>query len=117
MRSYDENYRIDGQPMLVPDAGVSLRYADLDDSDAGRDEAGFLHRSLVRSKVRTWGFTYSFLTAQEQAYLMGLIEGKATFSFTDWEDTCTAYCSQLETSLFSRKHGLYKATQFHIIEC
>lgn len=117
MRSFDENYLVDGAPMLAPDAGVSLHFSDIDDSDAGRDESGFMHRSLVRSKVRTWGFTYSFLTGEEYAYLMGLLGGKETFTFTDGQEACTAYCSKLETSLFSRAHGLHKATQFNIIEC
>ena len=117
MRGFDEYYRIDGAPMLLPDAGVSLHYADIDGSDAGRDEGGFMHRSVVRSKVPTWGFTYSFLTAEELAYLMGLMEGKATFAFTAGEDTCTAYCAKVETTLFDRTHGLYKALQFNIIGC
>ena len=117
MRSFDENYLIDGAPMLAPDAGVSLHYSDIDASDAGRDEAGFMHRSVVRSKVPTWGFTYSFLTAEELAYLMGLLEGKATFQFTDGEAVRTAYCAKVETTLFDRTHGLYKALQFNIIGC
>lgn len=117
MRSFDTKFLVDGQPMLAPDAGVSLNFSDIDAADAGRDEAGFMHRSLVRSKVRTWGFTYSFLTAEEYGYLMGLLAGKETFSFSDGEETVTAYCAKLETNLFSRKHGLYKATQFNVIEC
>jgi len=117
MRSFDEQFKIDGQPILTPDAGVSLHLADLDDADAGRDEAGFMHRSLARSKVRTWGFTYSFLSREEQEYLLGLFENKATFTFTDGEKSYTAYCAQVDTNLFSRKHGLYKATKFNIIQC
>lgn len=117
MRSLDPQYCIDGVAMLAPDAEVTLHFSDLDADDAGRDEAGFMHRSLVRSKVRTWGFTYACLTAEEYSYLMGLLEGKATFTFTDGETSCTAYCAKTETRLYSRKLGLYKATAFSIIEC
>ena len=117
MRSFDPYYKIDGQPMLAADAGVRLQFSDIDDADAGRDEAGFLHRSLVRSKVPTWGFTYSFLTGEELAYLQALLGEKDTFTFTYGEKSCTAYCAKLEVSLFDRTHGLYQGLQFHVIGC
>ena len=37
--------------MLAPDEGVEMSFEDLDSADAGRDEAGYMHRSVVRYKV------------------------------------------------------------------
>ena len=55
-------FQIDGQPMYAPDAGLEPSYSDLDSSDSGRDEAGYMHREVVREKVATWPIAYSSLT-------------------------------------------------------
>ena len=117
MRAYDTVYKVDGQAMLAPDAGVELGFSDLDAASAGRDEAGFLHRRVLRRGVRTWGFTYSSLTAQELSYLMGLLTGKDTFQFTDDTGTYTAYCTKGQVRLYDRTRGIYQALQFNIIQC
>ena len=117
MEALIQDFRIDGRALPAPDAGMEMKFEDIDAADAGRDEAGFLHRSLVRSKVPTWGFTYSFLTGEELAYLQALLGEKDTFTFTYGEKSCTAYCAKLEVSLFDRTHGLYQGLQFHVIGC
>lgn len=122
MRKYDYEYQIDDAPMLVPDAGVELSLSDLDGEDSGRDEGGFMHRSTLRSRVRTWGFQYAVLTAEEYRYLNALIAGKATFLFKfrnldGEEETRRCYCSNHSITLFNRRTGLYKNLKFNIIEC
>ena len=52
MRSLFYDFQINGKPILAPDADIQIEYNDLDSADSGRDETGFLHRSVVRSKVR-----------------------------------------------------------------
>ena len=48
----EELFLIDGQPMLLPDRDVEVRYEDIDAAAAGRDESGVMHRILVlRSSV------------------------------------------------------------------
>jgi hypothetical protein len=110
-------FAVDGVAMLTPDADVELNEQDLDGASAGRDEAGYMHRVLVRSKVRTWSFTYSLLTAQELTYLQELFAGKATFRFSFDGGECAAYCARRSVSLHDRSCGLYKALRFDIIEC
>ena len=46
-----ELYKIDGKPMVAPDADVQMSFEDLDGAQSGRDESGFMHRILVRRKV------------------------------------------------------------------
>lgn len=117
MRPLDSVYKIDGKALPVPDREVEIHYADLDHAGAGRDESGFMHRMVLRSRVRTWGFTYEVLTAEEKAYLESLIAGKATFRFQNEGAPCEAYCAKQEVRLYSRTHGLYKGWKFSIIEC
>ena len=117
MRAYDTVYKVDGQAMLAPDAGVELGFSDLDAASAGRDEAGFLHRRVLRRGVRTWGFTYATLTAEEYAYLTALFAGKDTFQFACEDGAVTAYCAKRQVRLYSRSRGIYQALQFNIIEC
>lgn len=121
MRLFDD-YRIDGEPMLVPDEDVSLSFADLDSSDSGRDESGIMHRIVVRERVATWGFNYSQLTAEEYRYMRTLFAGKPEFTFT-YRDLdgylveTRAYCSNESITYHNAKLGLYKNLKFNIIEC
>ncbi len=122
MRNYDYDYQIDKNPMLVPDAGVEISFSDLDGEDSGRDEAGFMHRTVLRERVRTWSFSYAVLTAEEYRYLDALFRGKPTFTFAfrglDGHPTeCQAYCSKGSITLYNQRTGLYKNMKFNIIEC
>ena len=117
MRALDTVYAVNGQPLLTPDAGVELTVNDIDSAAAGRDAAGYLHRAVLRSGVRTWGFTYSTLTAEEARYLLNLFAGKPTFAFS-WEGgTVDAYCAKQELTLYDRQKGIYKGLKFTVIQC
>ena len=48
MRSLVEFFKVNGKPMFAPDADVSMTFNDLDGSESGRDEGGFMHRIVVR---------------------------------------------------------------------
>ena len=117
-----EDYLIDGKPMLVPDADVSLSFSDLDSSDSGRDESGAMHRLVVRERVATWGFNYSKLTAEEYKYMRSLFAGKPEFTFT-YRDLdgylveTRAYCSNDSITYHNARLGLYQNLKFNIIEC
>ena len=117
-----EDYKINGKPMLVPDADVSLSFADLDSSDSGRDESGIMHRIVVRERVATWGFNYSKLTAEEYRYMRSLFAGKPEFTFT-YRDLngylveTKAYCSNESITYHNARLGLYQNLKFNIIEC
>lgn len=122
MRALDDGFKVDGVSLPVPDAGVALGCSDLDSEDTGRDETGVMHRFVVREKVRTFGFSYAFLTAEEYRYLQKLFAGKSTFTFTYTGDdgkaaSCTAYCSNFSVSYFNRRLGMYRDMKFNIIEC
>lgn len=120
-RAFTEEFRIDGKPMLMPDAGLKIGCTDLE-GDSGRDESGFLHRQMIRTDMRTWGFSYALLTAEEYTYVRSLLRGKGSFAFTfrnedGEEETVTAYCKQTSAAYWSHRRGLYKEMQFEIIEC
>ena len=117
---YFEDYKIDGYPMLVPDANVQISQDDLDASGSGRDEQGYMHRIVLRRKVKKWGFNYSTLTEQEYNYMCNLLD-KAEFEFVYKErgetKTTRAYSSTNKVSLFNATKGIYKRFSFNIIEC
>ena len=58
-------FQIDGKSLYAPDCDIEPSYSDLDSSDSGRDEAGYMHREVVREKVATWPIAYSCLTDDE----------------------------------------------------
>ena len=117
-----EDYQIDGKPLLIPDADVELSFSDLDDGDSGRDEAGYMHRIVVRYRVGSWTFRYFRLTAQEYQYMRSLFAGKTDFVFTyrDLEGKpakTRAYCSNDSITYRDAALGEYRNFQFSIIEC
>lgn len=121
MRFYYD-FLIDGKPILSPDAGISISTSDLDADDSGRDESGIMHRVVLREGVKTWGLTYSFLTAEEYIYMSSLFKGRATFAVT-YRDvdgskvTCSAYCSKQSIVYQNARTGLYKNYKLNIIQC
>ena len=119
-----ELYKIDGMPMVAPDADVQMSFEDLDSAQSGRDEAGFMHRILVRRKVGVWEFSYSHLTGQEYAYMMSILPKGGSFVFTHpsrqdstvAEDT-HAYISKYGIVWHSAKTDSYRNLTFSVIEC
>ena len=123
MNTVTDLFQINGFSMLAPDQGVEMSFQDIDAPDAGRDEGGFMHRSVLRRKVGVWNFVYSCLTKQEYAYMRSLIDAAAgSFAFTyPGEDgkpkIVTAYLSGYGICWYSAKTGLYRNLKFSVIEC
>ena len=117
-----EEFKIGGKPILVPDGSVDMTLTDLDSGSAGRDEAGIMHRIMVRKRVKTWNFQYFALTRQEFQYMEELLSQEAEFVFTypDTDGTakdCRAYCSTTGLTYENARLGLYRNYKFTVIEC
>lgn len=116
-----EDYTIDGAPILVPDADAEISKNDLDDEGSGRDETGYMHRIVLREKVKKWVFKYTRLTQEEYDYMNSLFENKPTFVFgyidKGERQTTTAYSSSSSAVLHNAREGIYKNFSFSIIEC
>ena len=125
MRSFFYDFQINGKPILAPDRDIQMEFADLDSPSSGRDQAGFMHRIVVRPMVGKWTFTYSFLTPLEYSYMRSLIDAESgTFIFTrphrtelDQSETCTAYISKYDLMWKSARTGNYRNFKFSVIEC
>lgn len=124
MRAKTELFKINGVPMLAPDAEVVASYEDLDAADAGRDESGYMHRIVVRYKVGSWKFEYAHLTEAEKQYMERLFPDTGTFRFqhpsrldaAKSEETI-CYRSKYALSWKNAKTGLWSGYGFSIIEC
>lgn len=124
MRAYSTDFFVEGKPLLVPDEEVQHNYEDLDDSSSGRDESGVMHRTVVRYKVGSWSFSYSYLTEEEKQYMENLFPDAPTFTFTHpsrldasvLEETI-CYRSKYSLSWKNARTGLWSGYGFNIIEC
>ncbi len=112
-----ELFTVDGQPLLVPDENVEVRYEDIDAAAAVRDESGVMHRMPVRQNVESWSFTYALLTNAEKAYLDSLFAGKATFTFVANGVAKTCYRSGVTVTWQNARTGLWRGYGFTVIEC
>ena len=120
----DTRFLVDGQPLYAPDGDMEHSFEDLDAADTGRDESGVMHRIVVRHKVGSWSFTYSFVSDAELRYLLGLFAGKSTFAFTHPDAlnpaaavTTTAYMSKYGIAWHDARRGCWRNLKFNIIEC
>lgn len=119
-----DRFLINGKPMLVPDAEVSFNYEDLDSSDSGRDQSGFMHRVVIRYKVPSWSFKFAALTDEELRYLESLFPEEPTFQFTHPSrldssvlETTECYRSKFGITWQNAATGLWSGCSFNIIEC
>lgn len=122
MRAYDTNFLIDGQPILVPDEDVTVSYEDLDSSESGRDESGFMHRIVLREGLRKIPLSYGFLKAEEYLYMEDLFRGKTAFEVelvdsNGDSSVFMAYRSKHSITIRNTRTGLYTNYNFNIIEC
>lgn len=124
MRAKTELFKINGKPMLVPDEEMAVSYEDLDSSDSGRDESGYMHRIPVRYKVASWPFMYSSLTEEEKQYMESLFPDAPDFEFThpDRLDASKSVVSRCYRSKYgiSWKNAItgdWRNYSFNIIEC
>lgn len=123
MRTITDKFKINGNSILAPDAGVGFSFEDLDAEDSGRDEAGYMHRDVARYKVGSWSLAYSTLTDREREYMETLFPDEPTFEFTHPDRvtgdpvTTTCYRSKFSISWYNAKTGLWKNYGFNIVEC
>ena len=99
-----------------------MRYEDIDGPAAGRDQAGVMHRVMVRSKVPSWSFTYNHITEAEKAYMESLFGDADSFLFThpsresaDALEQTRCYRSRYEISWKSAVTGLWSGYGFTVI--
>ena len=117
-------YQINGNKLPVPDQDVEMSFEDLDAADAGRDEAGYMHRRVVRQKLGVWNFSYTYLDEETMAYMRRVLDTGGTFSFTypDPGNTAkrcktTAYLSGYGFVWRNARTGDYRNLKFSVIEC
>lgn len=124
MRAKSDLFTINGQPILAPDEDVTMSYEDLDSSESGRDEAGNMHRVVVRYKVGTWSFEFDYITEEEKNYMESLFPDEPTFELghpsrrdASVQETTTCYRSKYSLNWRNAKTGLWRNYKFNIIEC
>ncbi|WP_295474687.1 hypothetical protein [uncultured Subdoligranulum sp.] len=119
--------QIDGQPLPEPTETADIRFQDIESDDSGADEMGVYHREVLRFGVLSCTLTYGYLTNEDCAYLLGLLQNKTTFQFTcpvassaaDVTQTIarTCYCANYGAALQRLKAGVWRDMELQIQEC
>ena len=129
MKDLNRTYllQIDGQPMPTPTDSPTIEFTDIESDDSGADEMGVYHREVLRFGVLTCTLTYGYLTNEDCAYLLGLLQKKTTFQFTcpvatgaaDVTQTITrtCYCANYGAALQRLKAGVWRDMELEIQEC
>lgn len=119
--------QIDGHSLPVPTGSPTIKFSDVESSDSGADEMGVYHREVLRFGVLSCTLTYGYLTNEDCAYLLGLLQNKTTFQFTcpvatsaaDVKQTITrtCYCANYGAALQRLKAGVWRDMELQIQEC
>lgn len=117
-------FQINGVPMFAPDAEIDFSYEDIDDSDSGRDESGYMHRIVVRYKVMSGSFVFSHISGEDYRYMESLFPDEPEFDFTrpsrldsSVPVTTKCYRSKYGISWQNAVTGQWRNYKFNIIEC
>ncbi len=122
MRKHYQDILIDGQPILVPDADAAVSFEDLDSSESGRDEGGYMHRVVLRTDMKKITLSYASITRKDYIYMESLFRGKTDFkvdcrNFDGGLLSFRAYRSKHSITVFNARTGAYRNYSFNIIEC
>lgn len=119
--------QIDGQPLPEPTETADIRFQDIESDDSGADEMGVYHREVLRFGVLSCTLTYGYLTNEDCAYLLGLLQNKTTFQFTcpvassadnvTQTVTRTCYCANYGAALQRLQAGVWRDMELQIQEC
>lgn len=121
-KSFYYDFLIDDQPILMPDADITIEYTDLDTNESGRDESYVMHRIVARRGVKKWPLPYAVISRDEYLYMESLFKGKDTFTvkYRDHDGTlqeCLCYRSNHSITVHNVRTGDYRNYKFNIIEC
>ena len=115
-------YQVNGHQLYAPDSPMEESYEDIDSADTGRDQAGYMHREVVRYSVGKWMFVYQSLTKAEYEYMESIFPREGAFQFThpsanNHAVTETTSCYRSKRSFqWEGVDGKYKNYKFDIIE-
>lgn len=101
-------YQIDGAPIVAPNAGVKLGLTDIEAPETGRDESGFLHRTVLRTGIATWQLCYERLTRQAYEYMQSILPRTGSFAFT--HPACQSAGSTLSRCCLAGAESVCKTT-------
>lgn len=121
-RPFCYDLQIDGKPVLLPDADITIEYTDIDTNESGRDESYVMHRIVARYGVKKFPLPYDILSREEYLYMESLFRGKKEFTVTYRDhdghvDKFIAYRSNHSITIHNARTGQYKNYKFNIIEC
>lgn len=106
-------FTIDGQPIPVPDADVTVKKTDVE-GESARDRSGMLHRTVLK-RVRSWAFSYRQLTGAQRTYLMELLK-PGVFQFTHPEGESLCYCKDISADFHDATADVWQNLRFRVEE-
>lgn len=114
-------WKIDGIELPTPNADVVCSESDLDAEGSGRDELGYMHRIVLRHRVKKWSFVYGTINEQRYETIKNIFDGKADFLLEFFENgekksETRAYSSGIQYSLHNIVKKIYKGVSFDLIE-
>lgn len=115
------SWKVNSNPIYIPDADISVEFNSLASEDSGRDESGVMHITWIRTNIRKMVIKYALMTEEELNYMVELVQGKEyTFTFVDvgGVHTMEAYTSTVTATLYTTFNGIniYKDVSFSVIE-
>ena len=114
-------WKVNDDPIYVPDVGIPVAHSHLAAEDSGRDEAGYMHIVWLRPDVRKVTLLYGTMTGSELAYMRARMQGKEftlTYANEDSVDSFKGYCGEVSAELYTRINNvdIYKDVKITVTE-
>lgn len=114
-------WKVNDEPIYVPDAEIDIQHSNVASEDSGRDETGYMHIIWLRTDVLKVGLKYKLMTGDELKYMRERMQGKS-FSFTFANEntvtTIQGYTGEINATLYTRLNGvdIYKDVSINVVE-
>lgn len=114
-------WKVDGVELPTPNADVGCSESDLDAEGSGRDELGYMHRIVIRHRVKKWSFKYKTINEEKYEKIKDIFDRKADFLLEFFVDgkqisETRAYSSGIRYSIHNIVKKTYKGVSFDLIE-
>lgn len=117
-------WAVDGTPIYEPSPGTHVLHTSISSADSGRTEDGYMHNTWVRTNMIKVNMLWNYLTGNEVALLVSLMQGKE-FTLTYYENGTTneadVYVAEVNYDMqadgaYYNEGGLCSNVTIHAIE-
>jgi len=102
------HWKVNSTPFYEPSPKTTVLHTSISSADSGRTEDGYMHNTWVRQDIVKVNLQWTYLTGNEVANLISLMQGKEfTLTYREFGTDKTAEVYVAEVNYTKEYDGLY----------